>query len=172
MLLNVLRRRSWLRSIMVNDHLSGKSCSFGLPRLPFVNCCQFMYLVISLLVLRAGCGIWFTISSWSLLSFLLYYGAFHVESCLDLCFRVFQSFYHCDHLASERESWSLCFSCNCLFILHTLIVILLLFLLVSGVGCGLWLRHILENSINVCFDPDATERGLRLMRTSLFEDVI
>ena len=36
----------------------GKSCSFGLPRLPFVNCRQFMYLVISLLVLRAGCGIW------------------------------------------------------------------------------------------------------------------
>ena len=23
----------------------GKSCSFGLPRMPFVNCCQFMYLV-------------------------------------------------------------------------------------------------------------------------------
>ena len=36
----------------------GKSCSFGLPRVPFVNCCQFMYLVISLLVLKAGCGIW------------------------------------------------------------------------------------------------------------------
>ena len=36
----------------------GKSCSFGLPRVPFVNCCQFMYLVISLLVLRAGNGIW------------------------------------------------------------------------------------------------------------------
>ena len=35
----------------------GKSCSFGLPRVPFVNCGQFMYLVISLLVLRAGCGI-------------------------------------------------------------------------------------------------------------------
>ena len=30
----------------------GKSCSFGLPRVPSVNCCQFMYLVISLLVLR------------------------------------------------------------------------------------------------------------------------
>ena len=28
----------------------GKSCSFGLPRVPFVNCGQFMYLVISLLV--------------------------------------------------------------------------------------------------------------------------
>ena len=31
-----------------------KSCLFDLPRVPFVNCCQFMYLVISLLVLRAG----------------------------------------------------------------------------------------------------------------------
>ena len=37
---------------------SGKSCSFGLMRVPFVNCRQFMYLVISLLVLRAGCGIY------------------------------------------------------------------------------------------------------------------
>ena len=36
----------------------GKSCSFGLLWVPFVNCCRFMYLVISLLVLRAGCGIW------------------------------------------------------------------------------------------------------------------
>ena len=36
----------------------GKSCSFDLLRVPFVNCCQFMYLVISLLVLRAGYGIW------------------------------------------------------------------------------------------------------------------
>ena len=36
----------------------GKSCSFCLPRVPFVNRRQFMYLVISLLVLRAGYGIW------------------------------------------------------------------------------------------------------------------
>ena len=36
----------------------GKSCSFCLPRVPFVNCRQFMYLVISLLVLRAGYGTW------------------------------------------------------------------------------------------------------------------
>ena len=35
----------------------GKNCSFGLLRVPFVNCRQFMYLVISLLVLRAGCGV-------------------------------------------------------------------------------------------------------------------
>ena len=34
----------------------GKSCSFALPRVPFVNCCQFMYLVISFLVL--GGRIW------------------------------------------------------------------------------------------------------------------
>ena len=34
----------------------GKSCSFGLPRVPFVTCRQFMCLVISLLVFR-GCGI-------------------------------------------------------------------------------------------------------------------
>ena len=27
----------------------GKSCSFCLPRVPFVNCRQFMYLVVSLL---------------------------------------------------------------------------------------------------------------------------
>ena len=36
----------------------GKSCSFCLPRVSFVNCRQFIYLVISLLVLRAGYGIW------------------------------------------------------------------------------------------------------------------
>ena len=34
----------------------GKSCSFCLPRVPFVNCRQFMYLVISLLVFE--CRIW------------------------------------------------------------------------------------------------------------------
>ena len=36
----------------------GKSCSFGLPGVPFVNCCRLCILVVSLLVLRAGCGIW------------------------------------------------------------------------------------------------------------------
>ena len=35
----------------------GKGCSVGLPRVSFVNCYQFMYLVISRLVLRAGYGI-------------------------------------------------------------------------------------------------------------------
>ena len=45
-------KTSWM-----NDHYLGKSCSFGLPRVPFVNCRRFMYLVISLLLYRAGCGI-------------------------------------------------------------------------------------------------------------------
>ena len=36
----------------------GKSWSLNLPQVPFVNCCQFVYLVISFLVLRAVCGIW------------------------------------------------------------------------------------------------------------------
>ena len=35
----------------------GKSCPFALPRVPFVNCCHFMHLVISFLVLRAGYGV-------------------------------------------------------------------------------------------------------------------
>ena len=41
----------------VHRLIFGKECSFCLPRVPFVNCRQFMYLVISLLVLRAGYGI-------------------------------------------------------------------------------------------------------------------
>ena len=36
----------------------GKSCLFGLPRVPFVDCRRFMYLVVSLLVLRVECGVW------------------------------------------------------------------------------------------------------------------
>ena len=44
-------------------------------------------------------------------------GAFHVETCPALCSRVFQSCLQFDHLAWGRESWSMCFSCICLFIL-------------------------------------------------------
>ena len=48
-----------------------KSCSFGLPCVLFVNCCQFLYLVISLWFwrqdVRSDC-----ISSWSLFIVLLY----------------------------------------------------------------------------------------------------
>ena len=58
----------------------GKICSFGLPRVPFENCRQFMYLVISLLVLRAGCGIW-------LYQFLIiaYLFTFHLWQHCSLC---------------------------------------------------------------------------------------
>ena len=48
----------------------GKSCSFGLPRVSLVNCCQFMYLVISFWFwgqdVESDC-----VSFWSLLIFLL-----------------------------------------------------------------------------------------------------
>ena len=74
----------------------------------------------------------------------LYYGAFRVESCLAHYSRVFFFFVfffspvkHCDHLGLGRESWSMCISCICLFILHVLISVHFLFLLVSGNGYGL-----------------------------------
>ena len=69
--------------------------------------------------------------------------AFHVESCLAFCFRVFFSpftmgkrelvFALFVHLLSRR--WSLSFFS---------------YLLVSGVGCGLWLWHSLDFSIIFC----------------------
>ena len=49
----------------------GKSCSFCLPRVPFVNCRQFMYLVISLLVLRTGYGIW--LYQFLIIAYLFYF---------------------------------------------------------------------------------------------------
>ena len=52
----------------------GKSCSFCLPRVPFVNCRQFMYLVISLLVLRAGYGIW--LYQFLIIAYLFYFKTF------------------------------------------------------------------------------------------------
>ena len=45
-------------------------------------------------------------------------------------------FHSCYHLTWGRESWSMCFSCICFFILHALIAVLFLFLVVSGIGCG------------------------------------
>ena len=67
----------------------GKSCSFSLPRVPFVNCCQFKYLVVSLLVLRAGCGIW-------LYQFLNIAYLFSLER-----FQVMQNFKLCNVKPSE-----------------------------------------------------------------------
>ena len=75
----------------------GKSCSFCLPRVPFVNCRQFMYLVISLLVLRAGYGIW-------LYQFLIiaYLFTFHVQYTI-LCFSL-SYIYNC----TSVFPWNLC----------------------------------------------------------------
>ena len=43
---------SWMTTCL------GKSCSFGLLPVPFKNCSQFMYLVLSFSDLRTGYGIW------------------------------------------------------------------------------------------------------------------
>ena len=56
----------------------GKSCSFGLPRVPFVNCCQFMYLVISLLVLRAG--YWILLYQFQIIAYLFTFPSKELES--------------------------------------------------------------------------------------------
>ena len=55
----------------------GKSCSFCLPRVPFVNCRQFMYLVFPFWFWGQDIGS-DCISSWSLLIFLLF-----LPTCLD-----------------------------------------------------------------------------------------
>ena len=62
-----------LVTYFVNFSYLGKSCSFGLPRVSFVNCRQFMYLVISLLVLRAS-------RMWDLIVSV-------PDHCLSFCFR-------------------------------------------------------------------------------------
>ena len=73
----------------------GKSCSFCLPRVPFVNCRQFMYLVISLLVLRAGYGIW--LYQFLIIAYLFTYGLWQAD------------YYQiCQHLSLERlDVWIL-----------------------------------------------------------------
>ena len=80
--LNSVTLSCWMTTFL------GKSCSFGLPCVSFVNCCQFMYLVISLLVLRAGYGIWlyqFLIIAYMYL-FTLLTAKFHLSifSCISL----------------------------------------------------------------------------------------
>ena len=90
----------------------GKSCSFGLPRVPFVNCGQFMYLVISLLVLRAGCGIWlyqFLIIAYLFTLQLMSYTLnsdikqfFHFAS--NSAFSCFKYFWLCNHCLNGSDS--------------------------------------------------------------------
>ena len=88
----------------------GKSCSFCLPRVSFVNYRQFMYLVISLLVLRAGYGIW-------LCRFLIiaYLFTFHPRVPQDLAIELSPEFAHLfqqsiDTGESPKE-WSLANIC-------------------------------------------------------------
>ena len=62
----------------LNDHPSGKELFI---RGPFVNCCQFMYLVLSLLVLRAGYGIWL----YQFLIIIYLFTLRPLEYCIFLC---------------------------------------------------------------------------------------
>ena len=70
----------------------GKSCSFGLPHVPFVNCCQFMYLVISLLVFRGR--MWDLIASVPdhCLSFYFSYGISYKYTYLKITASLFEYF--------------------------------------------------------------------------------
>ena len=64
----------------------GKRCSFGLPRVPFVNCCEYMYLVISLLVFRAECVIW--LYQFRIIAYLFTLKIWSDFGILDLIFKV------------------------------------------------------------------------------------
>ena len=48
----------WPNVVSCSMHFIISGFLLTLPRVPFVYCCQFTYLVISLLVLRAEFGIW------------------------------------------------------------------------------------------------------------------
>ena len=77
------------------------------------------------------------------------------------CPCVFQSFQHCDHLAWGRESWPVCFSCVCLFC--DCWFVSFLFLLVSGIGCSLWLWHSLDFSFYHFMTGFCTKVGSELI---------
>ena len=95
-----------------------------------------------------------------LLFCVFYYGAFRVESCLSLWPRVFQSY-----LASlVKRDFRLCASRACLFILHTSVSVLFLSLLVSEIGCALWLWLSLDFSIIFFFaETNSAELGLVIL---------
>ena len=67
-------------------------------------------------------------------------------SCVFFFFFVFV-FFSVLFLAWGRKGWSIWFSCICLFILPVLFSVFFLFLLMSGVDCGLWLWHSSDFSV-------------------------
>ena len=84
---------------LLNDHLFGKELFIRFTASVFRKLRQFMYLVISLLVLRAGCGIWLyqfliiaNLFYFSFLFLYLYYYIFIYKTYVTLyryivCFR-------------------------------------------------------------------------------------
>ena len=77
----------------------GKSCSFGLPCIPFVNCCQFMYLDLSLLVLTAGYLIW--LYQFLISAYLFTFSIFSLKSQINVLYMNMHGKICCmTHLAS------------------------------------------------------------------------
>ena len=98
----------------------------------------------------------------------LFYGALHVlKSSSALCPHVssFLLALWSPHLG-KREL--VCVLHMHLFVLYMLVFVIFLFLLVSRVGCSLWLWHSLDFSINYFFqDPEQSDQGLHCLSFSL-----
>ena len=90
----------------------GKSCSFCLPLVPFINCRHFMYLVISLLVLRAGYGIW--LYQFLIIAYLFTF--YRTSSWNSSCFPPWRSrdysFRSAGKCDSENRGWRGCWDKN------------------------------------------------------------
>ena len=108
---------------------------------------QISYLDCSLCMLLAVLRRWSWSCSYSVWLCGLYYEALHV---LKHCFALFPRVSsYLLALGSPRlgKRELVCVLLVHLFVLRVLVFVLLLFLLVSGVGCGLWLWHSLDFSI-------------------------
>ena len=88
---------------------------------------------------------WFSVT---LFGFVVFTTGHFVLSCLALCFHVFSVLFSIVITSLGEERAGLCASCAFLFILHTSISILFLFLLVTEIHCSLWLWHSLDFPIN------------------------
>ena len=87
-----------------------------------------------------------------------------VPNSLFLC----SSIKHSVHFAWGRDFWSICVSCVCLFIFVLNIFVPFLFLLVSWVGCGLWLWYALDISFNFFRVQEEKEGNKYVLSSSQF----
>ena len=137
---------SWMTTCL------GKSCSFGLPCMPFVNCCQFMYLVISLLVLRTGYGIWlylflifaylFTFQVCMVRKWTLSLGIIFINCCMYPYVTTWTySFVSQENVNSYRDHWGLRASRTTFTFVHVGIRALIWIILIHANICRLVTRE-------------------------------